>query len=80
MKPFSQDSLMIGRAGKVLRLVRVMRILRVFKVEKWEFGEFYQFYETRNCSQTQIFSWFDILPAFSLSSPPSHRFLLIITS
>ena len=29
-----QDSLMIGRAGKVLRLVRVMRILRVFKVDK----------------------------------------------
>ena len=28
-----QDSLMIGRAGKVLRLVRVMRILRVFKVD-----------------------------------------------
>ena len=28
-----QDTLVIGRAGKVLRLVRVMRILRVFKVE-----------------------------------------------
>ena len=27
-----QDTLVIGRAGKVLRLVRVMRILRVFKV------------------------------------------------
>jgi len=27
-----KDSLMIGRAGKVLRLVRVMRILRVFKL------------------------------------------------
>ena len=28
----SQDTLAIGRAGKVLRLIRVMRILRVFKV------------------------------------------------
>ena len=27
-----QDTILIGRAGKVLRLVRVMRILRVFKV------------------------------------------------
>ena len=37
-KWFSQDSLMIGRAGKVLRLVRVMRILRVFKVTRGEMG------------------------------------------
>lgn len=28
----AQDTLVIGRAGKLLRLVRVMRILRVFKV------------------------------------------------
>ena len=27
-----KDTLVIGRAGKLLRLVRVMRILRVFKV------------------------------------------------
>ena len=27
-----QDTMVIGRAGKVLRLIRVMRILRVFKV------------------------------------------------
>ena len=29
---YCQDTLVIGRAGKLLRLVRVMRILRVFKV------------------------------------------------
>ena len=29
-----QDTLVIGRAGKLLRLVRVMRILRVFKLVK----------------------------------------------
>ena len=29
-----QDTLVIGRAGKLLRLVRVMRILRVFKVSE----------------------------------------------
>ena len=29
-----QDTMVIGRAGKVLRLIRVMRILRVFNVTR----------------------------------------------
>ena len=32
MRSSCQDTVLMGRAGKVLRLVRVMRILRVFKV------------------------------------------------
>ena len=67
IKYFFKDTVLMGRAGKVLRLVRVMRILRVFKVIFWiQKNPFILILDTTSAGET-----LHRAPEFALHTPAS---------